>query len=89
MGLIYKSLKPCLKIMERSPTKAISWFKGAYVAAEVSPDTFRVGYIIGFRIAGITVAGGLVSSWVLSPMIRLFGDGLATPLFPATKLISQ
>ena len=35
------------------------------------------------------VAGGVLSWWVLIPMIKLFGDGLTAPLFPATKLISQ
>ncbi len=88
-GLIYKVLNLGLKLWTDVPSKLISWFKGAFVAVEVSPELLGVGYIIGPRIACITVAGGLVSSWVLTPMIKLFGDGLTSPMFPATKLISQ
>jgi putative OPT family oligopeptide transporter len=88
-GLIYKFLNVGLKLWQEVWYKAIGFFKGAFVAVEVSPELLGVGYIIGPRIACITVAGGLVSSWVLTPMIKLFGDGLTVPLFPATKLISE
>src|SRR6202041_1302569 len=56
---------------------------------EVSPELLGVGYIIGPRIASIMVAGGILSSWVLIPIIKLFGDSLVSPLFPATTLISK
>ncbi len=88
-GLIYKFLNLGLKLWTDVPEKAIGFFKGAAVSAEVSPELLGVGYIIGPRIACITVAGGLLSSWVFMPMIKLFGAGLTTPLFPATKLIAD
>ncbi len=89
LGLAYKFANVGLKLWGEVPTKAFAWFKGAFVAVEVSPELLGVGYIIGPRIACITVAGGLVSSWILIPMIKLFGDGLVVPLFPATKLIAD
>ncbi|MEW6055067.1 MAG: oligopeptide transporter, OPT family [Bdellovibrionota bacterium] len=89
IGLLYKVANVGLKLWTDVAEKAISWFKGASVAAEVSPELLGVGYIIGPRIASIMVAGGVLSSWVLIPAIKLFGDGLAQPLFPATKLISE
>jgi putative OPT family oligopeptide transporter len=89
LGLAYKFLNLGLRLWHDVPYKAFTWFKGAFLAIEVSPELLGVGYIIGPRIAAITVAGGLVSSWVLTPMIKLFGDGLTSPLFPATKLISE
>jgi putative OPT family oligopeptide transporter len=88
-GLIYKFLNVGMHLWTDAPTKAFQWFKGAFVSVEVSPELLGVGYIIGPRIACITVAGGITSSWILMPMIKLFGDGLTTPLFPATKLISE
>ncbi len=88
LGLGYKFLNLGLKLWNDVPEKAITWFKGATVAAEVSPELLGVGYIIGPRIACIMVGGGILSSWVLTPMIKLFGDGLTTPLFPATKTIA-
>jgi uncharacterized oligopeptide transporter (OPT) family protein len=88
-GLIYKFLNSGVRLWSEVPAKAFAWFKGAFVAVEVSPELLGVGYIIGPRVGAITVAGGLVSAWILTPVIRLFGDGLKEPLFPATKLISQ
>jgi putative OPT family oligopeptide transporter len=89
VGLIYKILNVGMKLWNDVPEKGISFFKGASLSAEVSPELLGVGYIIGPRISCIMVAGGILSSWVLIPMIKLFGDNLTTPLFPATTLISQ
>ncbi|MFL5815195.1 MAG: OPT family oligopeptide transporter [Bdellovibrionia bacterium] len=89
LGLGYKILNAGMKLWAEVPEKALSFFKGATIASEVSPELLGVGYIIGPRIACIMVAGGILSSWVLIPAIMLFGGGLASPLFPATKLISS
>jgi len=48
-----------------------------------------VGYIIGPKIAGIMVAGGVLSWLVLIPLITLLGDNLTTVFAPGTKLISE
>src|ERR1044071_5837135 len=89
IGLAYKFLNVGMKLWNDVPERLLSWFKGAAVSAEVSPELLGVGYIIGPRISCIMVGGGILSSWVLTPMIKLFGDGLTKPLFPATKLISE
>ena len=56
--------------------------KGGSLAAEVTPEMLGVGYIIGPRIAGVMLGGGVLSYLVLIPLIRFFGDGLAAPLAP-------
>jgi putative OPT family oligopeptide transporter len=89
LGLFYKFLNLGAKLWTDVAEKSMTFFKGAAVSTEVSPELLGVGYIIGPRIASIMVAGGVLSSWVLIPAIKLFGDGLTTPLFPATKLISE
>ncbi|MBI4679616.1 MAG: oligopeptide transporter, OPT family [Elusimicrobia bacterium] len=86
-GLFYKIANVGMKLWTDIPEKALGFFKGASVSAEVSPELLGVGYIIGPRIACIMVAGGILSSWVLIPMIKLFGDGLMVPLFPSKKLL--
>lgn len=63
--------------------------KSASVAIEASPELTGVGYIIGPRVASITMAGGVLSYLVLIPLIKFFGDALTTPVAPATKLISE
>lgn len=89
IAVLYKLCMSGLKLWQEAPEKALSFFKGAQVAGEVSPELVGVGYIIGTRISCVMVAGGVLSWWVLIPAITLFGDGLTAPLFPATKLISQ
>jgi uncharacterized oligopeptide transporter (OPT) family protein len=89
LGLFYKLLNVGFKLWNDVPEKALGFFKGASISGEVSPELLGVGYIIGPRVAAIMAAGGVLSWWVLIPMIKLFGEGLTHPLFPATKLISE
>lgn len=83
----YKVLMSGFKLWGDTPERAITFFKGAAISGEVAPELVGVGYIIGTQISCVMVAGGVLASWVLIPAIKLFGDGLAAPLFPATKLI--
>ena len=89
VGFLYKLLngEGGFTLFKNTPEWILSWFKGGSVAAEVSPELLGVGYIIGPEIAGIMCAGGVLAYLVLIPAIKIFGDGLAEPLFPATVLI--
>ena len=62
----------------------------AELALEIAPALLAVGYILGYKQSSIMVAGSLLSSLVLIPLIALVGDGLTAPLFPeATKTIHE
>jgi len=87
IAAVYKVLMNGLKLWNDTPERMLGFFKGAAISAEVAPELVGVGYIIGTKISCVMVAGGVLASWVLIPAIKLFGDGLTTPLFPATKLI--
>ena len=63
------------------------WLPGASVQAATTSEYLGVGYIIGPRIAGIIVAGGVFSWLVMMPAIKFFGSGLPGPLYPGTKVI--
>ncbi|MBF0298239.1 MAG: oligopeptide transporter, OPT family [Oligoflexia bacterium] len=89
IGLLYKFLNVGAKLWKDVPEQAISWYKGSMFSTEVSPELLGVGYIIGPRVGCIMFAGGLLSTFVLIPAIYLFGSGALSPLFPATKLISE
>ena len=88
-GLFYKVCNAGLKLWKEDVGYQFASFKGASIGAEVSPEMLGVGYIIGPRNGCIMIAGAILSSWVLIPMIKFFGAGWTTPLFPATKLISE
>ncbi|MBI5596105.1 MAG: oligopeptide transporter, OPT family [Elusimicrobia bacterium] len=89
IAVLYKVLMSGLRLWKDVPERMLGFFKGAAVSGEVAPELLGVGYIIGTRISCVMVAGGILASWVLIPAIKLFGDGLSAPLFPATKLISE
>lgn len=89
LGLIYKFLNVGMRLWKDVPEKAFSFFKGSAISSEVSPELLGVGYIIGIRTAAIMMGGGVLSSFVLIPMITLFGSQLTSPLFPAKTLISE
>ena len=59
------------------------------INGEITPELLGVGYIIGPKIAGIMVAGGVLSWLVLIPLITLLGDNLTNVFAPGTKLISE
>src|SRR5437879_5090203 len=65
------------------------WYDGGNLSVEVGPELLGVGYIIGTRIAMIMGAGGILSSLVLMPAIKLFGSSATSPIYPATTLIKD
>jgi putative OPT family oligopeptide transporter len=89
VGLLYKTLNIALKGWKDIPEKIFGApFKSGSVGIEISPELLGVGYIIGPRIGSIMCAGGVLAYLVLIPMIKFFGESLAGPLAPGTKLIS-
>jgi putative OPT family oligopeptide transporter len=92
IAFAYKSLMSILGLWKDTPTIQAgrdSGFPNASVSAEITPEYLGVGYIIGPRIAGVLVAGGVLSYLVLIPLISIIGDGLPTFLKPGVgdKLI--
>jgi putative OPT family oligopeptide transporter len=88
VGLFYTTCNIALKGWKDVSEKIFGPpFKSGSVSVEVSPALLGVGYIIGPRIASIMCAGGVLSYLLLIPMIKFFGDNLAAPLAPASKLI--
>ena len=67
---------------------ALPFLPKAEVAVELGPALLAVGFILGYRSSGVLVAGSVVSSLVLIPLIAFFGSGLSAPLYPeAVKLV--
>jgi putative OPT family oligopeptide transporter len=61
----------------------------AQLALELAPALLGVGFILGYRQSAVIVAGSILSSIALIPLIAWIGSTMATPLFPeTTKLVS-
>lgn len=92
IALFYKLLMSILGFWKEVPKYIFSKqspLPNAMISAEVTPELFGVGYIVGPRIGGIMLAGGVLSNLALIPIITFFGESLTTVLAPGTKLISQ
>ncbi len=92
IAFIYKLLMSVIGLWKDVPTYVFSRnsdLPNGTINGEITPELLGVGYIIGPKIAGIMVAGGVLSWLVLIPLITLIGDSMLTVFPPATKLISQ
>ena len=84
IGAVYKFLIGFLHLWNERVYLAIPRLKKAVVGIETTPALLGVGYILGYRIAAVMVAGSLVSWVALIPLIAHFGEGFSMPLFPET-----
>jgi putative OPT family oligopeptide transporter len=97
LGALYKFLNNGLQLWQQVPAKTFQRLLPngrtelfGEIQAEVSPELTGVGYIIGPKISGYLFAGGVLSFFVMIPMIKMFGSGLATTILPLdTKLIKD
>jgi putative OPT family oligopeptide transporter len=84
VAALYRFLMSGARLWNETPAYVMRFFQGSTVAANITPELLGVGYIIGPRVAAIMVGGGLLSALVLIPMVKFFGAGYTTPLFPVT-----
>ena len=61
--------------------------KGASLSSEMSAPLLGVGYIIGPKIAGIMVAGGVLAYLIIGPIISTFGENQSTYITPAKQTL--
>jgi OPT family oligopeptide transporter len=86
VALVYAFLQKILQVIAETPyyaTKQINkFFPSAKVSGEITPEYLGVGYIIGPRIAGVLVAGSVLSWMVFIPLLSTLvpGDVIAIQL---------
>ena len=85
IGFLFNTLMQVFSFWKGTPEKQFSdaTFKGGSISLANDPTLLGVGYIIGPRIAGLMMGGGILSYLVLIPMIKFFGGAMTTPVAPA------
>lgn len=77
-AFVYALLQRMFKVIAETPvftTAAKSkYFPAAQVSADITPEYMGVGYIIGPKIAGVLVAGSVLSWLVLNPLLASLID---------------
>lgn len=92
VGIIYKFLmgeQGGLFFWNATPEWHPAWYPGSTFAGEITPEYLGVGYIIGTRVAGTMVAGGVLSWLVLIPIIQFFGSHMPDVMYPGTIPIGK
>lgn len=83
---VYAALQKVFHVIAEVPefvtAKTNKFFPAAKLSGEITPEYLGVGYIIGPRIAGVLVAGGVLSWFVLIPLLASLipADMIATQL---------
>ncbi|MET0243793.1 MAG: OPT/YSL family transporter [Flavitalea sp.] len=86
VAFLYAVLQKLLHFVAEVPywttQKVNKYFPSARVSGEITPEYLGVGYIIGPRIAGVLVAGGVLSWLVLIPLLSTLvqSDAIALQL---------
>ncbi len=90
IAFLYKLLMSILGLWKEVPTIVFSKnsaLPNGTINGEITPELLGVGYIIGPRIAGVMVAGGVLSWLALIPLITIIGSSLTIPLAPESDLL--
>ncbi|UCF36244.1 MAG: oligopeptide transporter, OPT family [Acidobacteriota bacterium] len=96
LGAFYKAILSLAQLWPGEVELRLPVLKKGLLGIEPTPALLGVGYVLGYRISAIMVAGGLLSWLGLIPLMALFGESLQSPLFPdlfpdgsTPKLISE
>src|SRR5712691_3935060 len=90
LGAAVKLLVALAFLVPGSVSTALPVLPRGELAIELAPALIGVGFILGYRQSAVIVAGSIVSSLVLIPLIAFIGSSSQAPLFPETqRLISQ
>jgi putative OPT family oligopeptide transporter len=65
------------------PGKPTAGLNKGVLGGEFTPELLGVGYVIGPRIACITVAGGVMAYLVIAPTIAMFAESVPSPIYPS------
>jgi OPT family oligopeptide transporter len=68
-ALLQKVFHVIAEVPDFATRQAQKFFPSAKISGEITPEYLGVGYIIGPRIAGVLVAGGVLSWFVFIPLL--------------------
>jgi putative OPT family oligopeptide transporter len=86
-GVAVKLAISLLFLVPNEVSAAIPFLPKGEIALEIAPALIAVGFILGHRAAAILVAGSVVASLALIPLIAWIGASLPAPLYPETTTL--
>ncbi len=89
IGAIFKALPTLFGFWKTPLGRDLPFYRGSTIGLDVAPELMGVGYIIGYRTSLIMVAGGLLSSFVIGPILAFAGQTSTSPIYPGISIISE
>ncbi len=82
VAMVYALLQKVFHVISETPVYVTNlknkYLPSARLNGEITPEYLGVGYIIGPKISGVLVAGSVLSSFVLIPLLATLVSGDAT-----------
>ena len=82
LGAAWKALPTLFGFWKPSVGHDLGFYRGASYGMDVAPELMGVGYIIGWHTSLIMVGGGLLASFVISPIIAFIGSHVTEAIYP-------
>ncbi|MFM8849091.1 MAG: OPT family oligopeptide transporter [Cytophagales bacterium] len=73
VAFVYAVLQKMIHVIAETPafvtSQANKFWPSAATRGEITPEYLGVGYIIGFKISGVLVAGSVLAWWAMTPLL--------------------
>lgn len=73
VAFVYAVLQKVIHVIAETPSyvtsQANKFWPSAATRGEITPEYLGVGYIIGFKISGVLVAGSVLAWWAMTPLL--------------------
>ncbi len=89
VGGVYKMASGGFAFWGENASYTINSYQGTIVGVDTLASLMGVGFIVGTKTSTLMFGGGVVAWLALIPMIKFFGSGIATPVFPSTVPIAE
>ena len=89
IAAIYRLIQSGLGFFPDVIETSIPKLPGGVIGANILPSLVGVGYLIGYKVSAIILAGGLLAWVVIIPLLTFVGANVNTPIFPSLTPISQ
>lgn len=89
IGAVYRFFQAGFMLFPENVEAAIPQLPGGVIGMNALPSLAGVGYLVGFKIAGVMLAGGVLAWLVIIPLITMIGASSSVAIFPATVPIAE
>ncbi|MDR3669230.1 MAG: oligopeptide transporter, OPT family [Holophaga sp.] len=89
VGSGFKLLSGGFGFWSESASYTIRSYQGTMVSLDAIASLMGVGFIVGTKTSMLMFGGSVVAWLALIPLLKLFGAGVAQPLYPSTVPVAQ